>query len=143
MNANAMVAAGAIGQCGGLMGVLHIALHIDGAHNDGMIAGQWRPGNFPEHPGQGRKRTFQRRHLPGFTSVQADIDLADAAIAGEGDAGDIGCAMGAHGRAVERRIDARGQQHRRGIAPAALLPVALEIVVDHLDPGQPFDVFHA
>src|SRR5579875_2209346 len=79
-----MVAGGAVRQWRRNIRVLHVALQIDGAHNNRVTARRRLPGQFPQYPRKIRQRPLQGRAAPRLTAIEADIHLADAPVAGEG-----------------------------------------------------------
>ena len=64
-----------------LPGVLDIALHVNGAHNERVGATSRRsPRIFPEDPGEVRERMLEGSAAPGITGIEADINLRDAFV---------------------------------------------------------------
>src|SRR3954464_11490306 len=101
-----------------------------------MRAKLWLPRRLPEHPTQGAHRRAQCRRPPRCAVVVADFYFGDAPIAGEGDAGGP-CGLGLTDSAPARHVDARGGLDHGGFAPAALLPVAADAMIDQLEDRHP------
>src|SRR5690606_10552582 len=120
-----------------------VAVAVGHADDHLVFAGGEIDRQRPTHPGEGRvEGGLQRGVGPAFAAVQRDFHAGNVARAGEGDTGQ-GLRSGVDLLAVLGMIDAAPFVHDGGVAPAAGLPVALEVLVDDLDAVDPFDVLHA
>src|SRR5690348_17134236 len=101
------------------------------------------PGMLPANPGKIRERTFENSALPGVTRIETYINSGDTFVTRKSYAPDIGSLIGRNVDGNERSVDARSHTNGSGIAPAALLPVALIILFHDFNAFQPFTVLHA
>src|SRR5436190_19880151 len=81
--------------------------------------------------------------MPCVTVVKADVYLANPLVAREGYTCDVCGFVGFELCIVLRSIDASGHPNRCQVIPAALLPVALVIRINHFNARNPLHMFHS
>src|SRR5690606_35744406 len=82
------------------------------------------------------------RLVPGLAVVERDFDFGYATVAREGHATDRDRLPELRLEVARWRVDPAHRDDRGNVAPGPLLPVALVILGDRLDPGDPLDVLH-
>ena len=137
-----MVAGGAVGQGGAHLCGLDVAGAVGGAGADDVFAGVGVEVEGPEAPGEGGEFGLEFGGGPGGAIVGADLDASDAAVAGEGDALNTGAA-GDGAAAARGYVDAGHGVDDALLRPAALLPVALDVVAEEGEAGDPLGVLDA
>src|SRR5712691_233927 len=127
-----------------VLAVLELALAIFRPRDEEVVTwGAGLPFKGPESPGNVCAGVVDPRCLPGLAAVHADLDAANAAIAGECVAPNRNTSAGRERRAEITREECRANRDHEIRTPALLLVKALDVVVHQLDAGDPLDALFA
>src|SRR5215207_1283767 len=131
-----VVAGGAVGVGWGFPGGLGLAVAVDGADLERVLAGAGVPVVDVLAPGVAVELGGETGFVPGFAAVGGDLDAPDAAVGGPGDAA-YGDGAGLEFVAALDGVDAGLGFYGALLGPGALDPVGVEVPVGELYLREP------